>query len=159
MKKLLVILLFFISTFSFAQTTKQAPPTECPPGTHAQIGIDLSQLHFHRAKRECEHGFGLCCAPSSCFYVKCTPDDFDPHVGAYRNSNFAWASIIDNKMRIWIPAGIKDMETYLGEDFSIFYIDEKVTFNYEGRNITIENGEYQVEENETYLFVEINLEL
>ncbi|MFM2337815.1 MAG: hypothetical protein RL115_1008 [Bacteroidota bacterium] len=119
----------------------------CPPGQCPHYSYQLDVVNFHKPRTDCTKKFGFCVQGHWSFTCEpCTQWDYNT---SFSNSiATGWAKIENNKIELHIPISISQSPTFIGEDMSIFYVDEDYIKLYKNGNQfgTMKAGEYSVQQ-------------
>lgn len=120
----------------------------CPEGQHEVWSYEFDGFNFHRPINGCQRGFSLC-FKNGHWVVTCVTNT--PVATLEDGLATVRAELIENdKILLHFPIALKEHESYIPEDFEFFNVDEEYEI---AEGITLEPGEYEIQETETELLV------
>jgi hypothetical protein len=168
MKKLLLILIaVVVSQISFGQgDEKNAPATEgpspCPPGLCLHWEVSVAVINFHKPRTNCKSGFGLCIRlgggiSASC--ILCLNLKSASVCKMQKGIATCYGEIKNNKLKLHIPAGIKEEAGFTKEDMSTFTVEKgSISFLADGKEKVSKEGSYPVTLSGAEYIVSIDIE-
>ena len=150
MKKLLIIVLLFITHVINAQIKKTTPIIEgspegipiCPAGMCPSAIVSIESFNLHKPRTSCSSGFGLCIKMGlsfACFYC-------DGKTTVNNGKVNGWVKINGQSAELHLPTRLKYEKGFEKTDFTTFEIEDRtLAFTSEsGQTKTVKGAVYPV---------------